>query len=297
MYTKVLSLGLIASIIASASARSIYSTNNALDRRSSLVDLSGNTVVLDHTVSDTLNNLAVVGNANDLTAAVIAEESGRSSGRGPSRHQSEAESEISEDLEDEFQKRSSLISASCNKVIAKDTVSNVANGATVTDNLNKLTAKVLARRSSVVDASGNVVSLKKTVHNVGNGITAADNVNNAVAKVINTRDTVGVKGTNVRLTDTASNVLNGVVVTDTADDAHVDVLKRDGVDDVVGSVEDTIDGISNTAEDAPLKTGALDKRDVIGVKGNNVVTKNTVNDVLNGAEVSDVLNSPNVDVL
>lgn len=187
MQIKLISLGLVAGLIASASARSIHDLGR---RSSSLVDVSGNNVILDHTVSDSLNNLAIVDNANGLAAGVLDR---GDAGHGDVGHsgyypQSEAESEINEDLRDEFEKRSSLVDASCNKVIATDTVSDDLNNVDVQDNVNNLVAHVLGRRSSLVDASGNVVSVKKTVSNVGNGIAVTDNVNNAVAHVINTRD-------------------------------------------------------------------------------------------------------------
>jgi hypothetical protein len=183
---KFIPLGLIATLIVSVSARPVHDA--------SLVDLSGNTVSLDHTVSDSLNGLNVVGNANGVTALVLPEDDGYYEESG--HPESEAESEVGEDLQDEFEKRSSVLDVSHNVILAQDTASDIANGATITDNLNRLTAHVL-RRSSVIDASGNVVSVKKTVHNVGNGISVTDNVNDAVAKVINTRDTVGVKGITV----------------------------------------------------------------------------------------------------
>lgn len=68
---KFVPLGLIASILASVSARSLYSEGNIVARdAASVADVSGNNVQLQDTVSNILNGLLVAGNANGVHAVV-----------------------------------------------------------------------------------------------------------------------------------------------------------------------------------------------------------------------------------
>lgn len=92
MQMKFVPLGLIASILATVSARSLYSENtlqtqNAIEgalksglvtRSPGLVNLVGTNVGLDNTGSNILNNLLIAGNANGADAQVLS--SGTSSG-------------------------------------------------------------------------------------------------------------------------------------------------------------------------------------------------------------------------
>lgn len=97
MHMKFVPLGLIASILVSVSARSLYSENSlasqnavtgalksSLAARSadSLVDASRINVGLDRTGYNILNGLLVAGNANNLDANVLSSGSGLGSGSG-----------------------------------------------------------------------------------------------------------------------------------------------------------------------------------------------------------------------
>ncbi|KAG1069422.1 hypothetical protein G6F42_026256 [Rhizopus arrhizus] len=57
---------------------------------------------------------------------------------------------------------------------------------------------------------------------IANGIKVKDVLNDLKVNVLK-RDTVGVKDTDVKLTNTASGILNGVKVHDVANDARVNV--------------------------------------------------------------------------
>ncbi|KAI7889767.1 uncharacterized protein EV154DRAFT_552771 [Mucor mucedo] len=229
MQLKFLSLGLIASILASASARSVY-TENSVGAQNMVAEASNS-----HLVARCNNGCcssSCGGGSPHKGGDGFFDDDFLDEGEGKNTHTGISGGSGDDDA---------LINVSGNNVQADKTLSNILNGATVADNLNNADvdvasggghgghggnggngggsgsshcARSVVTRRGVADVKGNNVQTYNTGSNIGNRARVTNNLNGVVAKVLGRRSLANVSGNNVQTKDTASNILNCLTVED-----------------------------------------------------------------------------------
>ncbi|KAG2197490.1 hypothetical protein INT47_003098 [Mucor saturninus] len=240
MQLKFLSLGLIASILASASARSVY-TENSVGAQNMVAEASNS-----HLVARCNNGCcssSCGGGSPHKGGDGFFDDDFLDEGEGKISHPGTSGGSGDDDA---------LINVSGNNVQADKTLSNILNGATVADNLNNADVNVASgggsgghgghhgnggsgggsgsshcarsvARRGVVSANGNNIQTQNSGSKIANGADIHGNLNGIVADALGRRSLANISGNNVQAKNTGSNILNCLTVEDNLNNlvAHV----------------------------------------------------------------------------